>query len=236
MSEAASVRTQMRDGPVIIEKLAHTLATKDLENLPGAAAQRRMAPSNRTLIPEPGVNPRQSAILMLLYPSGGEGAQKVEIEMLFTVRAPTLGHHSGEISFPGGGVECVDDTLRQTALREVEEELGIPPDVIRILGELTPLYIPPSRNLVHPFVGWMPALPPLDPDPIEVAEVLRVPLAHLLDPRNIGAYAWRYNGQMHTAPCYQIDHRDPIWGATAMMLSELLTVIEKVRQGASRFD
>jgi 8-oxo-dGTP pyrophosphatase MutT (NUDIX family) len=233
MSDAAPVQTQVCDAPALIEDLAHVLATTDLEDLPGAAAQRRMAPSNRTLIPEPGVNPRQSAILMLLYPSGGEDER--EIEMLFTVRAPTLGHHSGEISFPGGGAECVDDTLRETALREVEEELGIPPDSIHILGELTPLYIPPSRNLVHPFVGWMPSLPPLDPDPIEVAEVLRVSLAHLLDPQNIDSYVWRHNGRMFTAPSYQIDHRDPIWGATAMMLSELLTVIEKVRQGASRF-
>jgi hypothetical protein len=62
-----------------------------------------------------------------------------------------------------------------------------------------------------------------------------VSLAHLLDPQNIDSYVWRHNGRMFTAPSYQIDHRDPIWGATAMMLSELLTVIEKVRQGASRF-
>ena len=234
MSEMSPVQTQVRDAPALIEDLARILATTDLEDLPGSAAQRHMAPSNRTLTPEPGVTPRQSAILMLLYPSIEEGER--EIEMLFTVRAPTLGHHSGEISFPGGGAECVDNTLRQTALREVEEELGIPPGAIHILGKLTPLYIPPSRNLVHPFVGWMPALPPLDPDPREVAEVLRAPLAHLLDPQNIGVHAWRRNGRMHTAPCYQIDHREPIWGATAMMLSELLALIEKIRQHTNRFD
>ena len=107
MSEMSPVQTQVRNGPALIEDLAQVLATTDLEDLPGAAAQRRMAPSNRTLIPEPGVVPRQSAILMLLYPSIEEGER--EIEMLFTVRAPTLGHHSGEISFPGGGAECVDN-------------------------------------------------------------------------------------------------------------------------------
>lgn len=234
MSDTALVQMQVRDAPALIEDLARILATTALEDLPGAAAQRRMAPSNRTLIPEPGVNPRQSAILMLLYPSGGEDER--EIEMLFTVRAPTLGHHGGEISFPGGGAEYGDDTLRQTALREVEEELGIPPAAIRILGKLTSLYIPPSRNLVHPFAGWMPALPPLASDPREVAEVLRVPLAYLLDPRNIGAYVWRHNGRMSTAPCYQIDHRDPIWGATAMMLSELLALIEKLCRETRRAD
>jgi len=234
MSEMSPVQMRLRNAPAIIEELAHVLVTMHLADLPGAAAQRRMAPSNRTLTPEPGVTPRQSAILMPLYPSGGE--RKIEVEVLFTLRAQALDHHSSEISFPGGGAERGDATLRQTALREVEEELGIPPDAIHILGKLTPLYIPPSRNLVHPFVGWMPTLPPLDPDPIEVAEVLWAPLAHLLDPQNIGAYVWRHNGRMSTAPSYQIDHRDPIWGATAMMLSELLTVIEKVCQGTSRFD
>ena len=235
MSEAASARTQIRNAPAIIEELAHILATTDLEGLPGAAAQRRMAPLNRTLTPEPDVTPRQSAILMPLYPSDGEAederARAIKIEVLFTLRAQALDHHSSEISFPGGGAERGDVTLRQTALREVAEELAIPPDAIHILGELTPLYIPPSRNLVHPFVGWMPALPPLAPDPREVAEVLRVPLAHLLDPQNIGTYVWRHNGRMYTAPTYQIDHRDPIWGATAMMLSELLALIEEIRRG-----
>ncbi len=234
MTEISSARMRIHNAPALIEDLAQVLATTNLEDFPGAAAQRRMAPSNRALTPEPGVTPRQSAILMPLYPSG-EG-REIEVEVLFTLRAQALNHHSSEISFPGGGAEYGDDTLRQTALREVEEELGIPPDAIRILGELTPLYIPPSRNLVHPFVGWMPALPPLDPDPVEVAEVLRASLAHLLDPQNSGAYVWRHNGRMRSAPCYQIDHREPVWGATAMMLSELLALIEKIRQGPSRFD
>jgi 8-oxo-dGTP pyrophosphatase MutT (NUDIX family) len=177
--------------------------------------------------PTPKDNPRQSAVLALFTPT------QHSIALLFTLRPTTLKHHGGQISFPGGGVEPQDSSYAETALRETQEELGIPPHHIEVLGEMTHLFIAPSQNLVHPFVGWMPTLPPLAPDPVEVAEVLTVPLSLLLDPATIDVHPWRRNGQRLTAPCYRVPttwgkewERTCIWGATAMILSEILDLIQ----------
>jgi hypothetical protein len=150
-----------------------------------------------------------------------------------------LRHHGGQISFPGGGVEPKDDSYAQAALREAEEELGIETEDVEILGEMTSLFIAPSRNLVHPYVGYLARLPPLHPDPAEVAGVLTMPVVELLNPEQVGVHYWHRNGQRLTAPCYLIEgagiSKYPsesalwqgtcIWGATAMMLGELMEVI-----------
>ncbi|MGC9468786.1 MAG: NUDIX hydrolase [Anaerolineae bacterium] len=164
-------------------------------------------------------SPRQSAVLALLHQSP-EG-----IALVFTLRPTSLRHHPGQISLPGGGVEFQDTTYVETALRETEEELGFSTRDVNILGEITPLFIAPSDNLVHPYVGWQAHLPPLVPDPVEVAAVLDVPLAHLMDPDTIDTHIWRRNGRVNTAPCYRVG-RTCIWGATAMILSELLEIVK----------
>lgn len=191
--------------------------------LPGVVAQRRMAPllhvRPRAMRPAPEVTPRQSAVLALFHPTDAGPA------LLFTLRPTELAHHGGQISFPGGGREPQDADLAQTALRETEEELGIPPHDVALLGRLTSLYIQPSRNMVHPFVGWCAHLPPLHPDVSEVEKVLDVPLRTLLAPESRGSYRWHFRGERRTAPSYKIDGAYHIWGATAMMLCELLTVV-----------
>ncbi len=189
--------------------------------LPGSAAQNEMAPALRQSQPRPTDHPRQSAVLELLHltPQG--------ISLIFTVRPVYLKHHGGQVSFPGGGFETVDATYADTALRETEEELGIGTRDVKILGKLTPLFIAPSQNLVHPYVGWLPHLPPLHPDPVEVASVVTVPLVRLLDSSTVSVYHWRRDGQELTAPSYRVGETS-IWGATAMMLSELLVVIRRL--------
>ena len=189
--------------------------------LPGEAAQKKMAPPLRDLRPEPGVMPRRSAVLALLYGS------PLGISLLFTLRPRTLAQHGGQISFPGGMAEEQDATLVQTALREVEEEVGLPAKLVQVLGCITSLYISPSQTMVYPFVGWIPQLPSLHPSPVEVEKVLEVPLTTLLDPKTRQFYKWQRNGQTLTAPCYQVNG-SCIWGATAMMVSELLDIIKRI--------
>ncbi len=194
------------------------------EPLPGVIAQTKMAPQARRMQPEAGVMPRQAAVLLPLYPDHNT------IHLLFTHRPDQLAHHAGEISFPGGGAEPEDPSLIHTALREAREELGIPSTAIQILGALTPLYIPPSQNLVHPFAGWIPTLPPLQPDPQEVDQVLAIPLDHLLHPEAIQHEHWWLQGQLREIPCYR--YREfCIWGATAMMLSEFFEVVQRLLTG-----
>lgn len=194
------------------------------EPLPGVNAQTKMAPQARRMQPEAAVMPRQAAVVLLLYPNHST------INLLFTHRPDQLAHHAGEISFPGGGAESEDPSLIHTALREAQEELGIPSTAIQTLGALTPLYIPPSQNLVHPFVGWIPMLPPLHPDPKEVDQVLHIPLDHLLHPETVRREQWKFQGQLREVPCYR--YREfCIWGATAMILSEFFEVVQRLLTG-----
>lgn len=187
-------------------------------DLPGLDAQLKMAPVGRQSLPGPTDDPRHSAVLALFYDSPRG------LALVFTLRTASLRHHGGQVSFPGGGVEPQDASYEAAALRETEEELGIPAQDIRTVGTLTPLFIAPSQNLVIPVVGWIPSLPTLRPNPIEVSDVLTVTLDHLLDPATRGEHLWHRNGQVLSAPCYEVG-QSCIWGATAMMLSELLEVV-----------
>jgi 8-oxo-dGTP pyrophosphatase MutT (NUDIX family) len=177
-----------------------------------------MAPPVRQHKPNPHDHPRESAVLALLHTA------PLGTSLVFTLRPSSLKHHGGQISFPGGRMEPQDRTCIETALRETREELGIATDEIEILGELSPLFIAPSQNLVHPLVGWTEQLPPLVPSPAEVAEVLVVPLRRLLAPETRDDFDYRRADQLLTAPCYRVPG-GCIWGATAMMLSELLTLV-----------
>ncbi len=203
-------------------------------SLPGTEAQHKMAPLGHRQPVGPPDDVRQSAVLALLHQREIGGLISDTLSLVFTLRPNSLRHHAGQISFPGGGAEPHDNSLARTALRETSEELGIPTSPVRILGELTPLYIAPSHNLVQPYVGWMPRLPPLDPDPVEVSKVFTIRLAYLLDPLYLGSHTWHRNGESLTAPCYEVpaideygtnDSKIHIWGATAMILSELLAII-----------
>ena len=202
----------------------HALKSALQRDLPGPAAQMLLAPAQRQTEPLSAAPPRQSAVLALLHPSS-DG-----IALFFTVRPESLRHHGGQISFPGGGAEDRDRTLQDTALRETEEELGFPTADVDILGKLTPLFIAPSHNIVHPFVGWIPAQPSLHPDPTEVASVLTVPMGVLLDHDTLSSCSWWLDGQRLAAPCFLVEGKT-IWGATAMMLNELLEVIRSLPTG-----
>jgi 8-oxo-dGTP pyrophosphatase MutT (NUDIX family) len=156
---------------------------------------------------------------VLMYPS------QQGITIPFTLRLNTLEHHAGEICFPGGGVEEHDLDLPHTALRETEEELGLIPKSVQILGSITPIYISASQNMVHPIIGWTDQRPAFCPSPYEVDRVIEVPLITLLDPSRVSQCRRRNHGKIRTVPCYRING-EYIWGATAMILSEVLCIIE----------
>ena len=148
-----------------------------------------------------------------------------QLMTVLTVRPSTLKHHGGQISFPGGRRES-GETHLETALRECEEEIGISPDVLDVLGPLTPLYIPPSNFCVYPFVASMAERPLYQVQEEEVDTVLEVPVNHLLKPVTRREAAYTLQGQNLMVPYYAVDEHQ-VWGATAAMLAELLAMLSE---------
>ncbi len=196
-----------------------------LAPLPGRAAQYQMAPRPRAgslpydQAPE---NARRSGVLILFYPGQNElGEEKIYLPLI--LRPTYEGVHSGQIAFPGGGWEEGDQDLIATALRETDEEIGVVATAIQVLGQLSPLYVFASNHLVYPTVAWMDHKPTFRPDPHEVAMVIEMPLHELLNPANLRLEQWQLRDRTAEVPFYYIQQQT-IWGATAMMLSELLTL------------
>jgi 8-oxo-dGTP pyrophosphatase MutT (NUDIX family) len=190
------------------------------EALPGEAAQLLMAPTFRGSFPDRG-KPVRAAVLVLLYPVKGE------IHLVLMKRNEYDGPHSGQVSFPGGAWEADDLSLKQTAIRETREEIGIQED-IEILGALTPLHIQVSNFLVNPFVGWTDKTPIFQPDRSEVQYVIEASLRELLDPAMRGSETLHRHGRAMEAPFYHVG-KDKIWGATAMILSEFLQLASRMQ-------
>jgi 8-oxo-dGTP pyrophosphatase MutT (NUDIX family) len=201
--------------PPFIRSLARALRSP----LPGREAQLRMATSPRHSDHTDQCQARRGGVLILFYPWAGQ------IHIPFILRPVYDGVHSGQIAFPGGGQESVDDDLTATALREAYEEIGIPSPQVQVLGHLSEVHISASNYLVVPTVGWLPSPPIFRLDPYEVADVIQVPLTALRDPANRHVEERTFSNQEVIVPYFGIAGH-VIWGATAMMLSELLAVIE----------
>ena len=135
-----------------------------------------------------------------------------------------MAHHQAQISFPGGQMDEQESAV-ETALREAAEELNIAAAEVQVLGQLTPLYIPPSNYCIYPVVAVAERRPDFRPSPHEVAEVIEVPLDHLLEPGNVKRETWPIRGTDVTVPFYYFQGHK-IWGATAMVLAELLDLIK----------
>jgi len=183
--------------------------------LPGQKAQLRMAPTDRPSS-QSNRQTRNAGVLLLLYERGGE------LHTILTRRAVYEGAHSGQVSLPGGKFEMGDRDLFHTALGETHEEIGVIPHDIRIIGKLTPLYIPVSNHMVQPVIGRLTIRPRFIPDDKEVTEIYEIRIADLLKPdcliTNEGIME---NNRMINAPFYRYNGIQ-IWGATAMILSEFL--------------
>ncbi len=188
--------------------------------LPGRKAQYNMAPQPRPggeMDDTPRSDARQSSVLVLFYPYAGA------IYLPLILRPTYPGVHSGQVGLPGGGYEPGDADLIQTALREAHEEIGVDPAAVTVLGQLSTLYIGPSNNLVLPVVGWSPQRPTFDPDPREVALLIEASLLEFLDPANLRTERRQLQNRTADVPHFGVQSQ-VIWGATAMILGELLAL------------
>jgi len=168
--------------------------------------------------PLEGTPVRASAVLAPLYEDGGETV------VILTRRAQTLRTHRGEVSFPGGGADPGDADLWATALRESHEEIGLDPGLVTCIGELDHLQTVTSRSYILPFVGVMPGRPELEPNPAEVELVVHVPLRELLTDGVHHEERWGLPPLDHPVHFFEVVG-DTIWGATAAMLVNFLTIV-----------
>nr|WP_290665631.1 CoA pyrophosphatase [Ardenticatena sp.] len=156
-----------------------------------------------------------AAVLAPLLPTGNGWA------LVFTLRPRTLSTHQGQMSFPGGRADPEDRSLIATALRECHEELGVPPHAVRLLGRLGKVPSGSARVNVHAFVGALPPTITFQPNPAEVAEVVVIPIADLLDPECHHTETRQFMGR--SVPVHFYEWRGyTIWGLTGFMLHELL--------------
>ena len=190
--------------------------------LPGLMAQLKMVtdprPGNK-VYHEVEDTSIKAGVLVLLYPWINR------LYLVLTRRTDRVDLHQAQISFPGGRQE-EGESSDQTALREAHEEINVPPGSIQILGKLTPLYIPPSNYCIYPIVATANKRPDFKPSMHEVAEVIEVPLDHLLDPKNVRKEEWTIRGVEVLVPFYLFKEQK-IWGATAMVLAELVELLSQ---------
>ena len=196
-------------------------------NLPGQDAHFKMVPSIREeLIREnryQGKNPKKAGVMALFYPNA---VQKTH--MLLILRKTYAGVHSNQIGFPGGKMEKQDTDLLETALRETHEEVGVPSGSVQVIKELSEVYIPPSNFLVTPFIGLYSKPKPFKIQESEVEALVEVQLTDFLDDDNLieqelsTSYAKNIK-----VPAFKLNNQI-VWGATAMMLSEIRILLKKV--------
>lgn len=198
-------------------------STANLQNikLPSLKSHQKMAPSER--IAElletdfSTITYREAAVLILFYPKNDQ------THLVLIERNEYKGIHSKQISLPGGKKESFDKDLQATALRETFEEVGV--DKVKVLSSLSSVYVPPSNFMVFPFMGTISTEITFKPDVREVRNVIEVPLSTLLNPNIIKHQEMSTSyAKMVNVPYYEIDDY-VVWGATAMILSELIDLV-----------
>lgn len=166
---------------------------------------------------------RLGSVLISLY------LHNEELHTVLMKRPSYKGVHSGQVSFPGGKKEDGDDDLITTALREAHEEVGIVPDKVNIIGTLSELYIPPSNFLVLPVLGYLEEKPELVPDMHEVEAILEVPFKHFFQKESLKEGNIPVgNGYKIKAPYFDVEGH-VVWGATAMILNEMMEVVNGMK-------
>jgi 8-oxo-dGTP pyrophosphatase MutT (NUDIX family) len=194
--------------------------------LPASEAHFKMAPLERIEslknLNLETKNPKTAAVMMLFYPKNGR------THLVLIVRNSYQGVHSAQIAFPGGKYEPRDQIFENTALRETHEEIGIPPDSIEIKKAFTRLYIQPSNFMVYPFLGICKEEIVFTLNANEVADIIELPLSVFLADDIIASVNISTSyAENSTVPAFKIKEHI-VWGATAMMLSELKEVLKKV--------
>ena len=179
------------------------------ERIEAALARPRRVVEPGELVP--------AAVLLLI-------TGRADPHVLFVKRTEEVAHHKGQISFPGGIVETRDGSRLETALRECQEEIGLVPELVEILGTLDDTETRATRFVITPFVGMVTVPTAWRPDGREIRQVLEVPLAGLLDPAGFRVELWERGGEL--TPVYFYDYRgEVIWGATARILKQFLDLV-----------
>ena len=168
---------------------------------------------------------RRSAVLIPVYCSAQD-----ELHVILTRRSAMMKYHTHEVSFPGGKQEPEDQDLWATAIREAHEEIGLNPELPRFVGTLDSFVTVGSNSLVTPFVGILDTIPALEANPIEVEEIIDVPLAELLNPDIFREEIWQWqDGKSRPVFFFELIG-DTVWGATASMLRQFLLVLLSIDQ------
>jgi 8-oxo-dGTP pyrophosphatase MutT (NUDIX family) len=205
----------------LVEKLRKRLE----QPMPAEAAYRRFVPkltAGQRMSFKYTEPPRMAAVLILLYEKNGE------VYFPLIQRPQYEGIHSGQMALPGGRQELEDADLTITALRETHEEIGIAPEHIKIIGNLSEFLVSASNHLILPVIGYMTTKPHFIPDEIEVDEIIEAPLSQLLDVSRLKEKEIEAaRGYRMTAPYFDIENK-VVWGATAMMLSEFSMILEEL--------
>lgn len=171
-----------------------------------------------------GYAPRQ---LALDYPEAGilvpVTDNESRPELIFTLRSANLTTHRGQVSFPGGRRDPEDASLRDTALRETHEEIGLPPHKVEVIAPLSQVM---SRYgiLVTPYVGVVPEDHPLSANPAEIESIFRVPIDFFLEDRRERTDALTFLNNTYYVPCYRWQHYE-IWGLSAVVLVDFLNAV-----------
>lgn len=195
------------------------LTRQSEQDLPGREAQLKMSPvpldPDFVLPRDTSETAHPSGVLIPLFPDEQE-----QLRVILTLRTKSI-RHAGQISFPGGRQEDGDESLKQTALRETKEEIGVDKSLITLSGPISPLYLHRTDNQITPFVGFLQSRPELTPNPVEVEEIITVPISDLLSDTYRKREKWELPYATFEVPFWNF-HNIPLWGATAMILSELL--------------
>jgi len=206
-----------------MRSLPDDLRRRLAEPLPGLEAQLRMAPDPRTW-PEEGASLRPAAALLLIYPHAGEW------HVPLTLRGSALRHHTGQVSLPGGRLDRPDESVEEAALREAEEEIGVAPTMVEIIGRLTPVPIAVSGHLLHPIVGVAQQRPAFSIAAPEVERLIELPVARLKAGDAVASERRVRPVPPHVVqvvPYFDVAGAR-IWGATAMVLAEFAAVLDRI--------
>ena len=195
--------------------------------LPGESSQVKMSPPFRLefmeLYKEAKKTSKKAGVLILFYPNSQQ-----QTHLVLILRKSYEGVHSAQVGFPGGKIESMDPSIEYAAIRETFEEIGIPKHEMKILRPLTELYIPPSNYTVYPFLGIALTTPNFIIQEEEVESVIEVSLSHFLNEPNIiktsVSTSYRIKAEV---PAFLLNGHI-VWGATAMMLSELKDLLKQV--------